>query len=382
MKILMTTCGGFVKEMESWSERLLARELVKRGHEVEALTSKSVKKAFPDAKNKEIIDNVKVRRYNPLVPSSLIHMLKNNYDIIHAHFPGYMAPISSWACIQKKIKNTALVHTVHGIYHDPYLVKDEDPSLGINYKNIQRTFVPWKAGNWFCHLPLFASDIVLPQNSYEFNELSKLGVPKEKMIIAPTSGIDMAKYQKLPKKGSFTDKYEINKKFVLFAGQPAKRKGPEYLIRAMKNIDAQLVFIGYREDKELKKLCKELSVDARFPGFVSEQDKISAFVDASVYCLPTVYEGFGLTYLEAMACGTPIVTTNVAGVPELVENGKNGLLVAPKNEKQLTAAINKIIGNKKIAEEIGKNNRKKAAQYDWKLVAEKMEKVYTKAMNL
>jgi len=87
MKILMATCGGFVRQMESWSERLLAKELVKFGHEVSAITTTSVMKIFPDAKKHEFIDNIEVFRYNPYYPRAMFHAIKNDYDMIHTHFP-------------------------------------------------------------------------------------------------------------------------------------------------------------------------------------------------------------------------------------------------------------------------------------------------------
>lgn len=375
MKILITTCGGFVKEMESWSERCLARELTNLGYEVEAITSSSVMKAFGSAKKHEIIDGINVRRFHPLLPSSLIFMLKHKWDLIHTHFPGYMAPISSWAVIRKIIKNIPIVHTVHGIYHDPFIIEDEeDPFKSpIDYSAMKQRFDIFNIKNWFAHLPIFNADIVLPQNSFEFNELKKFGVEEERMRIVPCSGILYENYR--IKRYDFKERHNIKDKMILFVGQFRKRKGVEYLLNAFKNIleyypHTTLVLIGYTKNHYLKMHTKNLKNILVF-GYLNEDDKIAAYQSADVFCLPTLYEGFGLVFLEAMACNTPIVTTNIAGISELVEHGKDGILVKPKNTRAITNAVLKIFEGK-----YGLNSHKKASEYDWKKVVQNISKIY------
>ena len=380
MKILMATCGGFVRQMESWSERLLAKELVKFGYEVSAITTTSVMKIFPDAKKHEFIDNIEVFRYNPYYPRAMFHAIKNDYDMIHTHFPGYMSGNSSWVTLSKKFKDVKIVHTVHGLYHDPFIIKNvDDPfSNPINYGGMQKSLRPWKSGNWFCHVPIFGADMVLPQSRFESEELKKFGVPEEKMRIVPTSGIDLEKYKNLPKKGSFQKKYSIEKDYVLFVGQPIKRKGPEYLAQAMKIIqkkyDMTLVFVGYKRDRELEDLCKD--IDVMFTGFLSEADKIAAYCDASVFCLPTLYEGFGLIFLEAMASGCPIITTNTPGISELIQHRKHALLVRPKNSADLAEAIKSILNNTSLRSKLVLNASRRVKDYSWPKVAKEIETIY------
>jgi glycosyltransferase involved in cell wall biosynthesis len=280
-----------------------------------------------------------------------------------------MSAMSSWAALGKKCP---MVHSVHGLYHDPYLVKDVNDPFGakIRYDNMQQTF-GFKLKNWFCHLPIFRADMILPQNRFEFDELVKFGISKEKMKIVPTSGIKLDNWKK---KGSFRDKYNINGKMILFVGQPIRRKGPEYLIKAMLDIvkvhpDIRLVFVGYRRNERIERLCERIRNNVIFVGFLEEQDKINAYFDADVFCLPTLYEGFGLVYLEAMAAKTPIVTTDTPGIAELVEDGQ-GVLVKPKDSTTLANAVVDVLTSRK------RWDFSKVKNYDWSKIAKKIEGVY------
>lgn len=392
MNILMTTCGGFIREIRGWPEYNLARHLILRGHKVTGLTSTSVMKKM-GAKRNEIISGVIVRRFNPILPTSLLWMLQHEFDIIHAHFPGYIAPISSYAALLKflkKRKKIPLVHTIHGIYHDPFLVDDvEDPfSKPIKYNNIQCKFSlnPIKAINWFVHLPIFNADKLIALTKFEKEELQKYGIPRDKIEVVP-NGIDLSMFSPLPPKDKFKKKFKIKGRLILFVGQLRRRKGPEYLIMSMPKIleeypDTSLVFIGYKRNKKIEYIVKENNLEnhIRFLGFLSERDKIAAYRSADVFCLPTNYEGFGIVYLEAMACGTPIVTTDTPGVMEIVIPKRNGLLVPPKDPNELARAIIKLFDSPSLSKKISKNNISDVKKYDWKIIAEKIESIYYKLL--
>ena len=97
--------------------------------------------------------------------------------------------------------------------------------------------------------------------------------------------------------------------------------------------------------------------------------------------MPTLYEGFGIVFVEAMASGCPIITTNVAGVPEIVEDRKNGLLVKPKDETAIAKAVIKILSEKKMASKFSENNIKKARLYDWNKLVNLYEECFEDAIN-
>ena len=386
MKILMTTCGGFVRGLKGWPEYGLARELVKMGHEAFGLTSVNLMKKM-NAKREEVIDGIKVKRFNPILPGSFFWMAKRDFDIVHAHFPGYMAPISSYAALMKKIFNKwPMVHTIHGIYHDPFLVDDiENPfEKPIRYENMQKKFPinPLKIPNWFAHLSIFESDKIFALTKFEKMEIHKYGVPLSKIEVIP-NGIDLNMYEHLPDKKYFKEKYGIRGHMILFVGQPRGRKGPEYIIKSMPKIlkkypDSILIFIGYKSNTQLEEMVKEMKLqkNIRFLGFLSEKDKIAAYRSADVFCLPTNYEGFGIVYIEAMACGTPIVTTKTPGINEIVVPNRNGLLVPPRNPDKLADAIIKLFDSDNLRDRMSKNNIRDVKKYDWPKVAKKVEKIY------
>lgn len=172
-------------------------------------------------------------------------------------------------------------------------------------------------------------------------------------------------------------------KTLLFVGQPARRKGWQYFIEAMPRIlkeipDAKAVFIGYRKNDELEAMCRRHGIEnsVRFLGFLPEDRKIQALQSSDVFVLPTLYEGFGQVFLEAMASGLPIVTTDVAGNKEIVEDRKNGILVKPKSSAEVADAAVNLLTNRNLRAKMKSNNLRKTRNYDWKKVAKMFIKTY------
>jgi glycosyltransferase involved in cell wall biosynthesis len=315
-------------------------------------------------------------------------MLRNDFDVINAHFMGFMASISSYAIIRKKMKNIPVVHNVMGLYHDPYIVDNIDDPLShrIEYGGMQSSFPinPLRLKNWFSHLPLFNSEIVGALTKWEMEEIKKFGLPDDRLRIMPI-GVDLKIFKK--KEKGFKERYNVNGEMILFVGQPIPRKGPEYLIKAMKNIihkfpDCKCIFIGYKSNKDIEELCRTFGIDKNiiFIGFLNEEEKIDAYKSADVFVLPTLYEGFGIVFVEAMASGCPIVTTNVAGIPELVEDGKNGFLVNPKNIGELEKSIERILTDKNLRTKFSSNNIKKSRFYNWDNLIDIYEKCFEDAI--
>ena len=384
MKILMTSSGGIIRDMNT-PEYGLASELVRRGHEVTVLSSSSVLRKHA-AKKEEVVEGIKVKRFSPVLPSSLLYMLRNNFDLVHMHHLGYLAPISSFAALRKKIKSVPAIFTIHGLYHDPYLVKNpEDPFSENIQRKVQTSFslAPWKIFNWFVHLPLGA-DKITALTEWEKIETAKLGIRKDKIEVIP-NGVNLEKYKK--RKKDYFKKLGLDGNILLFVGQPAKRKGWQYFLQAMPRMlkefpDVKAVFIGYRQSQELEDMCEKLGIrDAvRFLGFLPEEEKIQALQSADAFVFPTLYEGFGIVFLEAMACGLPIITTHVAGNSEIVEHKKNGLLVMPKDSAAISDAVIELLTNKQLRSRIRKNDLEKVKGYDWKHVAKSYQKIYESVM--
>jgi glycosyltransferase involved in cell wall biosynthesis len=119
----------------------------------------------------------------------------------------------------------------------------------------------------------------------------------------------------------------------------------------------------------------------KFIGQVPNEQIPSLYDAADVLVLPSLSEGFPVTVLEAMASGLPIIATRVGGLPEVIEEGRNGFLVEPKNPKQIAEKILLLLENNKLRENISKNNIRKAMSYSWQNIVQQLEKVYHKIIS-
>ena len=170
---------------------------------------------------------------------------------------------------------------------------------------------------------------------------------------------------------------------LLFAGNPYRRKGLEYVIRALPNISAKnvkLLVMGrdMGDDKldNYINIAKELNVADKivYGGF--RPDVYKYFAAADIFVFPTLYEPFGLVILEALAASLPVVTNRSAGAAELVDDGKSGFLLdEPTDIRAISDKINFVLENGAIRK-MGDAARRKAEQYTWARTAEEMLKVF------
>jgi glycosyltransferase involved in cell wall biosynthesis len=172
--------------------------------------------------------------------------------------------------------------------------------------------------------------------------------------------------------------------YILYVGNLVKVKGVDLLVKAIPNIKKAIpnirVFIGGLgpQEKELKKLVKKLNIEenVKFLGFISGNEKYSYYKSTDLCVVPSFYETFGIVCLEAMACGKPVVASNVGGIPYVVEDGKTGLLFECGNANDLAEKVIILLKNKEMREKMGKEGREKAKEFSWDKIAEKTVKVY------
>ncbi|HLF22996.1 MAG TPA: glycosyltransferase family 4 protein, partial [Burkholderiales bacterium] len=100
-----------------------------------------------------------------------------------------------------------------------------------------------------------------------------------------------------------------------------------------------------------------------------------------VLVLPSEYETFGIVLLEAMAAGVPIVASRAGGIPEVVDDGGEGILVEPNDSRALASALHRLLEDKSLRMEMGLAGRLKARRYDWARVVERVEQVYEQLAN-
>ena len=121
---------------------------------------------------------------------------------------------------------------------------------------------------------------------------------------------------------------------------------------------------------------KSLGVEERvvFPGYVAGEDLPALYQLARVFVFPSLYEGFGLPPLEAMACGTPVVCSNAASLPEVVGDG--GLLVSPTDTAALTQAIGQVLADAGLHTKLSRRALAQAGQFSWTTAADQLVEIY------
>ena len=163
-------------------------------------------------------------------------------------------------------------------------------------------------------------------------------------------------------------------------------KGLEHLIEAFRQVlqempDVKLYLVGEGEDKgRLLRLAKKLDVNEKiiWVGQVNHEKVVEYLHLSWVFVLPSLSEGLPNVLLEAMACGVPCVATAVGGVPDIIENNVNGLLVKPEDPQLLGQAIITLLKDEKLRQRISENNRKDVRKYDSIRVTKMVESILKK----
>ncbi|MCX6749289.1 MAG: glycosyltransferase family 4 protein [Candidatus Pacearchaeota archaeon] len=348
----------------------ISKRLVKRGHKVDILTTDML--CTGKVKEKERKDGVNIIRIKNNFylggygfseeAKKWLEDNRENYDVAHSHgYNRFLSEFSIWA-LRNKLPT---IFTPHGFIHTKknYLFKIiHDLTVGRLIKNATQLTALTKL---------------------DFENYKKLGVEKEKITEVP-NGVDIKKFSKITRKGvsKFKKKYGLLKT-VLFVGRIHESKGIQYLIEAIKDIDCKLMIIG--EDvgykKELEKKIKNLNLEKKviFTGHLEEKEKITAYKACDIFVLFSEWEGFGITVIEAMAAGKPVIVSNRGSLPFLVKDKKEGFVIPFKNVNILRGKIKFLLGKNKIAGKMGKSGAEEVKKYDWESVVSRYLEVYKKA---
>ncbi|OLB15188.1 MAG: hypothetical protein AUH07_03240 [Gemmatimonadetes bacterium 13_2_20CM_70_9] len=167
-----------------------------------------------------------------------------------------------------------------------------------------------------------------------------------------------------------------------------RQKGLDYLVKALAQLPPQrrvrLVVVG--EDwggvADLRSLARTLGIEDRilFKGLLARDEVLRAYASADVFVLPSLFEPFGIVLLEAMAAGLPVVASRVGGIVDVVEDGKTGLLVPPRNPQAIADAIERLLSNPTLRQRMGAEARMRAPAYSWEELVPRILEVYREAM--
>lgn len=348
-----------------------AVELAARGHEVTIFTSgdPDVAYTYPSSIKVNRIQPVFRIGNAPFIPS-LLNI--RDFDIIHLHYPyffgGEMIYFLSFLTKQKYLIT----------YHNDVILSGKIKPFLRLYKWI---LMPAILKN--------AKKNCVSSLDYGHNcELSNYSDRIKNSIIEVPIGVDTHTFNPNVSSNEIRERYKLfNKKIILFVAALDKAhyfKGLENLLISFSKIDdetARLMIIG---DGDLKNyyinFSKELGIFEKviFTGGISNEDLPKCYACAVMLVLPSIStECFGLVLTEAMACGKPVIASNLPGVRTVVDNGVNGLLVTPGDVKDLTAKINYLLHNDDVCKSFGREGRKKTEEkYSWERIAERLESIY------
>ncbi len=360
---------------ETYTENL-ARHLGDRGHDVKVLASSAPLQ--PGCFSSKQCSGKRLRSIlriygSPIMPALPFELAKMKADIVHANFPSpYIAFVAAESA---RITSVPAVLTWHNDLPPvtegaARLVRLHDHLVLPRYVNHYRRIISTS--------PIYAkTSPVLAR------------YPRKVAIIAP--GVDSQKFN--PK----TDGRPIRRKFSIgeddvtvgFVGALTKwhrYKGLDILLSAfqaaVKSVrNLRLLIVGSGDlEKEFREQASRFSTPDRiiFAGNVPDEELPAYYAAMDMVVLPSKdrSEGFGLSLLEGAASGKPIIGSSVGGIPSIVRHGVNGLLVPPNQAQPLSDAIHTLATNHEIRSKLGKKGRRIAEDHDWRLVAERTERLY------
>lgn len=370
----------------------LMKEISKQGNEVHILAP------FAGGKTKYVLDGVHVERFNYFYPkrfqrlagrSGMIDNVKEgllvkiqvisflffnviysllklkDMDIIHVQWP---IPNGLGAIFLKKLYGIPYINTIHG--EEIHLSKRYHMIFALRWlvNNSSKTITNSTATEKFC---------------------LDVGLHREKIGVIPF-GVDT----------DFFRPIEVDKDEGIFqilsVGYLIERKGFEYLIRAMpyvlkehKNVRLKIVGSGPLESR-LKNIIYELDLgdSVEIIRNVSDEELLIIYNSSDLFVLPSIIdsqgntEGLGVVLLEAMACGIPVIASNVGGIMDIVINNETGLLLKEKDIKKIIEIVNFAIENKSQMDKIAKNSLNSVKhEFNWKILAKLYLDGYNDVLN-
>ena len=357
-----------------------ANTLARHGHEVAVFTinaetlSKSVRQkeldplvevhpfaSFTLPTYKDI--QVRVPTFGP----ALYQVYKFQPDLIHSHTTfgiGWEAVAAANAL------DVPLVGTHHGFLAE-YL-----KHVRLDYavmKNLTRRYMAFYYNR---------CDAVLTPSEALTKELRDYKLKRAVYVIS--NPMDLKYFSTTKSKERLRKKYHITKPVIIHCGRISYEKSIDVVVKAFSTLheggtDAELVIIGDGpERKKIETLCRKLGIErfVKFTGMLRGADLVERVAAGDLFVSASTTETQGLVFLEAMSLGLPVIGVDAGGVPEYVENKKNGLIVEPNNSKKLAEAMRTLVEDAKLREAFGAHARASVARYDADLIVSKIENVY------
>ncbi len=373
----------------------LSKELIKNGYTTSVVTGYG--------ESKDIKINNQQRAFflktfkAPIIRSFLFagtafQKLKKINDKISVDITHINLPLVPSFAVPKNFGKT-LITTVHStwkgeaeaIRNEPYSRLNSNERFMVSFNRVLR---------FFEEQTLERSNKLIAVSDFTRRELLKYYNVKEAKIRVIHNGVDIHKFA--PPEDKAKVKQELgfsNKEFnILSVGRLYARKGLFTLIKsvsivAKKYRNVKLIISGKGQSNEMKKLvdyAEKLGIHSNilFTGYFPDAKLPKLYQAADIFAFSTFYENLPFAVLEALSSRLPVVTTNVGGIPEMIEDGKNGFLVPPANSAALSDRILYLIENPMEASEMANKARETVEnRFDWRLIVKKVLKVYREELN-
>lgn len=219
-----------------------------------------------------------------------------------------------------------------------------------------------------------------------------LKIPGSKISVIHLGVSDLFKpISKIDSQKKIKKKYKIEDPFILSVSTHSYHKNTEALFKAYKKFINNPKFQNYklivicklinseRKDWEDKIKYNKLEKNVIFTGFIPDEDMPYFYNASDFFVFPSLYEGFGLPILEAMACGTPVITSKVSSMPEV--GGSAALYINPYSVDDICTKMKKLIDNKKLQNDLIKKGFKQVKKFSWSKCAEETLKVYESVLS-
>ncbi len=305
-----------------------------------------------------------VGKYARLLGSTIVATLRGDYDIVHAH---YLLPSAAFALLPALARHRPLVITAHGT----------DVYTG------QRPF--WKG---LVTRALRRAHRVIVVSDFLGRELEAgYGIQPRGGVLVSDMGVDTALFTPGDRDAARrTRGLPDGVPHVLFVGNLVETKGVADLATALVSLAARKT--GFRATfvgggpmlAELQRITGPIRDSVTFAGVLPHHALVDVFRSADLFVLPSHREGLGLVCLEALACGVPVVAVRTGGIPEIIADGVNGVLVEPGDRVALADALERLLGDATLRSRLAAAARATALEHDEAVQAARVAQVYADAL--
>ena len=275
------------------------------------------------------------------------------------------------AAFSPRVPDRPLVLTVHDVL--PFRYPELFPRVVVAHSRLV-----WRRA-------IARAQRVITGSTHTRDELVELlGARPERVAVTPY-GVSERFRPGSPDRDRLAERFGIDGRFVLAVGTLEPRKNLVTALRAFERVaeavpDCLVVVAGgqgWRNEQFETELGRGAG-RARLTGFVSDEDLVALYQAADCFVYPSLYEGFGLPALEAMACGTPVVTSDTTSLPEVV--GDAGICVPPLDVEAVAGAVTRVLTEPELADDLARRGLERARARTWDTCAEATVGVYREAM--